>query len=362
MIDSLIIEARELKRHIDEAVDRLAIHQKKVQLNELESQLAAPDIWNDSQRAQAMSKQQSKLEQLIVPWQALLDQTEELVGLCQLEDESLAEEITSLIEQTQTQYESLKQQLRFTGQYDDSDIILSIYAGAGGTDAQDWTEMLLRMYVRWAERENIAVDIIQESRGEEAGIKNVTLTMSGSYVYGRLKSEHGVHRLVRQSPFNSDSLRQTSFAKVEVIPRVEAPEDIKLDERDVKIDVYRSGGKGGQSVNTTDSAVRVTHQPTGISVAIQNERSQIQNKDTAMAILRSRLLQLQIEQHRETVADLKGPDTANEWGSQIRNYVLHPYKQVKDVRTKHESSDPNAVLEGGINEFIDAYLDLIIGK
>ena len=362
MIDSLITETKDLKRHIDEAVDRLAIHQKKAQLSELESQLADPNVWSDNQRAQAMSKQQSKLEQLVVPWQALLDQTEELVGLCQLEDESLAEEIATSLEQAQTQYESLKQQLRFTGQYDDSDIILSIYAGAGGTDAQDWAEMLLRMYARWAERENVAVDMIQESRGDEAGIKSVTLAMSGSYVYGRLKGEHGVHRLVRQSPFNSDSLRQTSFAKVEVIPRIETPEDVEIDEGDIKIDVYRSGGKGGQSVNTTDSAVRVSHLPTGISVAIQNERSQIQNKETAMTILRSRLLQLQIEQHKETVADLKGPDTANEWGSQIRNYVLHPYKQVKDVRTKHESSDPNAVLEGDINEFIDAYLDATIGE
>lgn len=362
MIDSLITETKDLKRHIDEAVDRLAIHQKKAQLSELESQLADPNVWSDNQRAQAMSKQQSKLEQLVVPWQALLDQTEELVGLCQLEDESLADEIATSLEQAQTQYESLKQQLRFTGQYDDSDIILSIYAGAGGTDAQDWAEMLLRMYARWAERENVAVDMIQESRGDEAGIKSATLTMSGSYVYGRLKGEHGVHRLVRQSPFNSDSLRQTSFAKVEVIPRIETPEDVEIDEGDIKIDVYRSGGKGGQSVNTTDSAVRVSHLPTGISVAIQNERSQIQNKETAMTILRSRLLQLQIEQHKETVADLKGPDTANEWGSQIRNYVLHPYKQVKDVRTKHESSDPNAVLEGDINEFIDAYLDATIGE
>lgn len=362
MIDSLITETKALKRHIDEAMDRLAIHQKKAQLSELESQLADPNVWSDNQRAQAMSKQQSKLEQLVVPWQALLDQTEELVGLCQLEDESLADEIATSLEQAQTQYESLKQQLRFTGQYDDSDIILSIYAGAGGTDAQDWAEMLLRMYARWAERENVSVDMIQESRGDEAGIKSATLTMSGSYVYGRLKGEHGVHRLVRQSPFNSDSLRQTSFAKVEVIPRIETPEDVEIDEGDIKIDVYRSGGKGGQSVNTTDSAVRVSHLPTGISVAIQNERSQIQNKETAMTILRSRLLQLQIEQHKETVADLKGPDTANEWGSQIRNYVLHPYKQVKDVRTKHESSDPNAVLEGDINEFIDAYLDATIGE
>lgn len=362
MIDTLLNDTSALKTQVDEARSKLAIEQKADELAKLQKQLADPAVWSDNQRAQAMSKQQAKLEQLVTPWQSLMNNIDEVIALCELQDESLAAEISSSLESVQATYASFKQQLRFTGRYDDSDVILSIYAGAGGTDAQDWAEMLLRMYVRWAEQSDVAAEMIQESRGDEAGIKSATLELSGSYTYGRLKSEHGVHRLVRQSPFNSDNLRQTSFAKVEVLPKIEHPEDVELDEGDIKVDVYRSGGRGGQSVNTTDSAVRVTHVPSGITVSIQNERSQLQNKDTAMTILRSRLLQLQLEQHKETVAELKGPDTANEWGSQIRNYVLHPYKQVKDVRTKHESSDPSAVLDGAIDSFIDAYLDTTIGE
>ncbi len=362
MIDTLLTDAKTLKAHVSDAMARLKIAEKSDELSRLQQQLADPGVWSDSQRAQAMSQQQAKLEQLVTPWQSLMGSIDEVIALCDLQDESLAAEITTSFESAQATYKSLKQQLRFTGRFDDSDVIISIYAGAGGTDAQDWAEMLLRMYVRWAEQNDVAVEMIQESRGDEAGIKSVTLELSGSYIYGRLKSEHGVHRLVRQSPFNSDNLRQTSFAKIEVLPKIERPEDVEIDDNDIKVDVYRSGGRGGQSVNTTDSAVRVTHVPSGITVSIQNERSQLQNKDTAMTILRSRLLQLQLEQHKETVAELKGPDTANEWGSQIRNYVLHPYKQVKDVRTKHESSDPSAVLDGAIDSFVDAYLDANIGE
>jgi peptide chain release factor 2 len=261
-----------------------------------------------------------------------------------------------------TDYEELKGELKLAGIYDNYDAIVSIYSGAGGTDAQDWAEMLERMYLRWAEKSNLKVEVIDRAAGDEAGIKNVNLIFSGSFAFGKLKGEHGVHRLVRLSPFNSDSLRQTSFAKVDVTPKIDSPTEVEVDEKDLKIDVYRSGGKGGQSVNTTDSAVRITHLPTNIVVAIQNERSQLQNRETAMTILRSKLAQLQLEQHAESLSQLKGPNEQAAWGNQIRSYVLHPYKMVKDLRTNYETSDTEGVLAGEINGFINAYLDYSLGN
>jgi peptide chain release factor 2 len=217
------------------------------------------------------------------------------------------------------------------------------------------------MYLRYAEKNNWKVTVVDESAGEEAGLKSATLEIDGDFAYGKLKSEHGVHRLVRLSPFNAES-RETSFAKVEVMPKVERPEQLEIDEKELKIDVYRSGGHGGQSVNTTDSAVRVTHLPTGIVVAIQNERSQLQNKETAMTILRSRLIQLQMEQHAEKISELKGPNEQAAWGNQIRSYVLHPYKQVKDLRTRYETSEVDGVLDGDLGSFVDAYLSHTLGQ
>jgi len=218
--------------------------------------------------------------------------------------------------------------------------------------------MLLRMYLRWAEAEKLKAEVIDQSAGEEAGIKSATVKLSGGdFLYGRLAGEHGVHRLVRISPFNSAGSRETSFAKVDILPLVNNPDEVQLDEKDLKIDVYRAGGHGGQSVNTTDSAVRVTHLPTGVTVSIQNERSQLQNKETALAILRSKLVQLQAEQHAQNLADIKGPNQSAEWGNQIRSYVLHPYKQVKDLRTGYETSDPDKVLNGGLEPLIAAWLE-----
>jgi peptide chain release factor 2 len=273
-----------------------------------------------------------------------------------LEDETLKGELQEHYAELQSHYDELAFTLQFSGIYDDHDVILRLYAGAGGTDAQDWAEMLLRMYLRWAESHSMNAEIVEKSSGEEAGIKSATLTISGQYVYGKLKGEHGVHRLVRLSPFNADHLRQTSFAMVEILPQIDQPDEVAIKDDDVRVDVFRAGGHGGQSVNTTDSAVRLTHIPTGIVVTIQNERSQLQNRETAFKVLRSKLAQLQLEQQKEHVEEIKGPNVSAEWGNQIRNYVLHPYTLVKDTRTKYEEHDAQAVLDGKIDSFIESYL------
>ena len=340
---------------------KLAVDNKIAELAVTDEKLADPNVWQDNLKAQELAREQSKLQTATEPWITVKSKLEEIIELSTLKDESLTAELTTQLNQAEATINSLKQNLRFNGPYDEYDVILSIHAGAGGTDAQDWAAMLLRMYMRWAEQNNCKLQTIDESTGEEAGIKSVTLEISGQYAFGKLKSEHGVHRLVRLSPFNSDNLRQTSFAKVEIMPKVDRPDVVEIDEKDLRIDVYRSGGKGGQSVNTTDSAVRITHIPTNIVIAIQNERSQLQNKETAMTILRSRLAQLQLEQHQEDIRALKGPNEQAAWGNQIRSYVLHPYKQVKDLRTRHEMSDPDAVLDGKLNDFIDAYLEYSLG-
>ena len=280
----------------------------------------------------------------------------------EIADDSMTQELSTQIQNIEKDFTLLKDELKLSGKFDDHDAIVSIHAGAGGTDAQDWAEMLERMYYRWAETEKMKIDVIDRTSGEEAGLKSVSFSLDGKFAYGRFKSENGVHRLVRLSPFNADSLRQTSFAKVEVTPKIDSPSEVEIDEKELKIDVYRSGGKGGQSVNTTDSAVRITHLPTGIVVAIQNERSQLQNRETAMTILRSKLAQLQVEQHAETLSALKGPNEQAAWGNQIRSYVLHPYKMVKDLRTNHETSDADGVLAGNLNPFMEAYLDHTLGE
>lgn len=361
-MQELISQFSQLKTAIAEALAVLNIEELESQKDKLVRQSQEPDFWNDQTAAQTMMKQQSNLQARIDPWRQLQNLVDEALELAQLNDASVQSDLEDQLTRARAEFKALKQQLQFSGPYDDSDAIISIHAGAGGTDAQDWAQMLLRMYVRWAEQQKYKVEIIEQSAGEEAGIKSVTLQIEGPFVYGKLQAEHGVHRLVRLSPFNADNLRQTSFAKVEVLPRIEASKDLELDEKDLKIDVYRSGGHGGQSVNTTDSAVRITHLPTGITVAIQNERSQLQNRETALTILRSRLAQLQLEQHQEKLAGIKGPNQSAEWGNQIRSYVLHPYKQVKDLRSRHETTDVDGVLDGDLNPFIDAYLEHQLGS
>jgi len=274
------------------------------------------------------------------------------------EDESSLGELKALLERLATEVEETETEMRLSGPNDARDAIVTINAGAGGTDAQDWAEMLLRMYLRWAERHKFKIEIVDEQPGKEAGIKSATFTLAGEYAYGLMAAEAGVHRLVRLSPFNAGSSRETSFASVFVYPDVEEDIEIEVQEKDLRVDTYRSSGAGGQHVNVTDSAVRITHLPTGIVVTCQNQRSQHQNREVAMRILKSRMYELEMEKRRAETAQLEESKRDISFGSQIRNYVLHPYRLVKDVRTKYETSDVDAVLGGDIDEFIKQYLTL----
>lgn len=346
-----------LESAINAAIAKLLINQLNDELISLQSSSQKPDFWNDSTAAQQTMKHIATLQSRVEPWLQIKSSISEISELAKMNDTSLNSELLTQLDEVDRQFTALKSALKFAGPFDDHNAIMSIHAGAGGTDAQDWTQMLFRMYNRYFDNNRWNVTVVDESVGEEAGLKSVTVQVEGAYAYGKLKGEHGVHRLVRLSPFNADNLRQTSFAKVEIMPMINQSTELEIDEKDLKIDVYRSGGHGGQSVNTTDSAVRITHIPTGIVVAIQNERSQLQNKETAMTILRSRLAQLQLEQHQAELTKIKGPNQSAEWGNQIRSYVLHPYKQVKDLRTKYETTDPDKVLDGDLEPLIQAYLE-----
>ncbi len=345
-----------LLEQINAAFLKLDIAGKKEIIANLKNELSDSDVWNNPINAQAKSKQLSALSSSVEPWDILKVQVEDMFELIKMGDSSLITEFEQQVDALEKNYQKLKKDLMFHGKYDSYNAILRLSAGVGGTDAQDWTEMLERMYLRWAEKSGIQTAVVERSAGEEAGIKSCVIEVNGPFAYGKLQSENGVHRLVRLSPFNSDNLRQTSFALVEVLPQIELPDEAVIDDKDLKIDVYRSGGKGGQSVNTTDSAVRITHIPTGIVVAIQNERSQLQNREMAMKLLRSKLTQLQMDQHAASISELHAGESAN-WGSQIRNYVLHPYTMVKDTRTKYEETNAANVLDGNIDGFIDAYLE-----
>jgi peptide chain release factor 2 len=359
-VQSLAKRLEQLRQSITTAYEQLAIDDKAVVLAKNEAEMASPEIWNNPAYAQEKSKQIAALQAMVQPWYVLRSQADDMRDLMELGDDSLLPEFEMQISALESELAERKKELLFNGHYDDHNAIIRLSAGAGGTDAQDWTEMLERMYLRWAEKAGMQTTIVERSTADEAGIKSSVIEITGPYAYGKLRSENGVHRLVRLSPFNSDNLRQTSFALVDVLPQISTPEEVAIDEKDLKIDVYRAGGHGGQSVNTTDSAVRITHIPTGIVVAIQNERSQLQNKETAMKILRSKLAQLQLEQHAENISDLQANESAS-WGSQIRNYVLHPYTMVKDTRTKYEDRDASGVLDGKIDGFITAYLEANLG-
>jgi peptide chain release factor 2 len=334
--------------------------QKKQKILELEEQMSDPNFWSDQDIAKTVAKQATSLKALVEKWDKLEAETIELLDLSKMaekeEDRAIEKDLNAKFKLLETTFEEIRLTTFLNGKYDQNSAILSIHAGAGGVDAQDWTEMLLRMYTRWAEKHNFKISVIDESRGTEAGIKSVVFEVTGDYAYGYLKGEAGVHRLVRQSPFNSTHTRETSFSLVEVIPVIQQSE-FKLDLSEIEFEAKTSRGHGGQSVNTTYSAIRATHKPSGLTVTIQNERSQTQNKDQAIKILAAKLAILEEERQRQEKLKLRGEYHSAEWGNQIRSYVIHPYKLVKDHRTNYETSDAESILEGNLDEFIKSYLE-----
>ncbi len=326
----------------------------------LESESASDGFWNNLEKAQKVQQRVKQLRGQDRRPGERRNQWEDLMTLCELgnemEDESLIPEVEEGFAKLEAGIEEAKLSTLLTGEYDSSNAILTFHAGAGGTEAQDWAQMLYRMYTRWTERHGYTYQIIDYQEGDEAGIKSATIMIEGENAYGHLKSENGVHRLVRVSPFDANARRQTSFAALEVMPEI--PDDVEVDIRpeDIEMQVYRSSGAGGQKVNKTSSAVRLIHIPTGIVVSSQQERSQFQNRDTCMRMLRSKLVELQMQAHAEKISDLKGVQMKIEWGSQIRSYVFMPYQLVKDTRTGYETSNINAVMDGDLDGFINAYL------
>jgi peptide chain release factor 2 len=338
---------------------------KRKQIEKLEAQSSDPAIWGDQQAAKAVMRDLSDLKEQVGTWDQLAKDTAEARELLDMaaeaEDEGITAEVTAETESLAKRYAKLEFQLALGGPYDRSSAILSIHAGAGGTEAQDWASMLMRMYLRWAERRGYESEVTNQLDGEEAGIKTVTIEVTGPWAYGYLKAERGVHRLVRISPFDGSARRHTSFALVEVLPVLD--EDIEIDIRpeDVKMDVYRSGGAGGQHMQKNSTAVRLTHIPSGIVVTCQNERSQLQNRESAMRVLRGKLYDVELQKIEEHQARLRGKHVEAGWGNQIRSYVLQPYQMVKDLRTEIETSQTGAVLDGEIDAFIEAWLKDQVG-
>lgn len=333
----------------------------------MEAKASSPDFWTDQALAQVSMQRLGALREVVELWRGLerqADELGELAGLARGEgDISLDVEMEAEIEKLAAHLDDLEFQLHFSGEHDRRNAILAVHAGAGGTESQDWAEILLRMYLRWAERRGFQTEVLDISPGEEAGIKSALLEVSGNYAYGYLKSERGVHRLVRLSPFDTDHARHTSFALVEVLPEAEENVDVVIDPEDLRIEVFRASGAGGQNVQKNATAVRITHLPTGITASCQNERSQLQNKEAAMKVLKARFMELEMAKKAEEQAKLKGEHVVAGWGNQIRSYILHPYKMVKDHRTGYETSNPTAVLEGEeLDDFLREYLKSTVGE
>jgi peptide chain release factor 2 len=333
---------------------------KKTQIADLEAESMAADFWSDNRKAQAQMQQLNALREEVSTWEDIAAQLDDLLGLAELleeePDEGMQEEVVQSLAAIEQEVEKLQFALMLNGEHDERNAIVSIHAGSGGVDAQDWAEMLLRMYLRWAERHNFRTEIYEYSEGEEAGIKSATVEITGRYAYGYLRSEIGTHRLIRLSRFDAAHRRHTSFAKVEVLPDIEDSIEITIRPEDIEVDTYRSTGAGGQHVNKTDSAVRIRHLPTGIVVTCQNERSQIQNREVAMRLLRARLYERELKRREEETARLKGENVQADFGTQIRTVTLHPYNIVKDHRTNYETSDTAGYLDGDVDPFIYAYL------
>jgi peptide chain release factor 2 len=347
----------ELKNKFESIEAVFGLEGKQKEISKLEKESTASNFWDNHQKAAKILKELEEINGEVKEFSEIKKKISELHDIISLaETKKDKNDIEKEIIEVEKLIGRIELRTLFTDRYDSRDAILSIYSGAGGVDAQDWSQMLLRMYLRWAEKNNYKAFVVYETPGQEARIKNATIKITGPYVYGYLKSEAGVHRLVRLSPFNSDNLRQTSFSLVEILPVIEDAKEIEINPKDIKLDTFRSSGAGGQSVNTTDSAVRITHIPTGIVATCQNERSQIQNREEAMKILRSRLHKKIQEDRNKEKKELRGEQKSAEWGNQIRSYVVHPYKMVKDHRTKHETSDVESVFGGDLKDFIESYL------
>lgn len=338
----------------------LHIRELKDQYQELEQRVQEPDFWNDTQKAQQVQTKMKHIQSKVDRFRKLVQKQEDLLLLIELgeesDDEETAKEVSQELEHFGKEFETMRLETLLTGEYDDKNAIMTLHAGAGGTEAMDWNGMLLRMYTRWAEQHDFEFALTDILDGEEAGVKSAEFMISGPNAYGYMRSEMGIHRLVRISPFDSSGRRHTSFASVEVIPELDDSIEVKIRPEDLRVDTYRSSGKGGQHVNKTSSAVRITHLPTGIVVACQNERSQIQNRETAMNMLKSKLFALARSQHMDKIEDLKGNQMEIAWGSQIRSYVFQPYTMVKDHRTEYEEGDVDSVMDGNLDGFINAYL------
>lgn len=357
----IIVQLTKLLEDVRLAIKKLDVSADEKKLITLEAMMAEADFWQDTQKAEQVSQEAAALKRSIIAWRELEQDIEALLELAQISGDDQLTEFTHQSELLEKQTNELLINLKLAGTYDKSTAIMQISAGVGGTDAQDWAQMLMEMYIKYCQQSGLSIELVDVSYGEEAGIKSATLEIRGQFAYGKLKCEKGVHRLVRLSPFNADNLRQTSFALVDIIPEVPEAE-VNIETSDLRIDTFRASGHGGQSVNTTDSAVRITHLPTGIVVSIQNERSQLKNKQKAMSILASRLSEYAREQNLADISEIRGKLKSADWGSQIRSYVMQPYTKVKDHRTDYETSDVNAVLGGAIEPFIEAYLNKNLSK
>lgn len=346
----------ELQTKIEATKNLLKLVDLSAKAEQLSLEMNRGDFWSDRERAQRISQDYQDIKRELEQWELLTKNTQDLLELAQAGDASLLAELEHQTEELEKRFQAYELKVFLSGAYDNHNAIISVHAGSGGTEAQDWTAMLYRMLYRFAEKQGWGVRVLDESRGAEVGYKSILFEVTGKLAYGYLKSEHGVHRLVRISPFDAEKMRHTTFALVEVLPEIDDAITLEIKPEDLRIDTFMSGGKGGQSVNTTYSAVRIVHLPTGISVSCQNERSQLQNRETAMKVLRAKLMRLEQEKQASERQELRGEYKSAEWGNQIRSYVLHPYHLVKDHRTDYESTDPEGVLEGDLLPLAEAYL------